>query len=318
MKYRPLGRTGMNVSVLSFGASSLGGEFHTVDDEECTRTVHAAIDSGINFIDVSPFYGRFLAEIRLGIGLQGIPRDRYFLATKCGRYGTEPHDFDFSAARVTRSVDESLERLRADYLDIIQVHDMEFGDLRQIVEETIPALQKVKQSGKARFVGITGLPLRMLKNVIEQSPEGMIDTVLSYCHYELNDTSLLGLVPFLDDHGIGVVNASPLGMGLLSLRGTPDWHPAPPAVKLQCRRAAEHCQARGSDIIKLAMQFATANPRIPTTLFSTANHENVAQNVAWISEPIDETLLAEVQTILQPIFNVTWQQGRPENNGTFD
>ncbi len=173
MKYRDLGRTDMNVSVLSFGASSLGGEFHPVDEQEGTRAVRTALDLGINFIDVSPFYGQLKAETCLGRALEGVPRHHYFLATKCGRYGSQPLDFDFSARRVTRSVDESLKRLKVDYLDIIQVHDMEFGDIRQIVGETIPALQKVKQRGKARYVGITGLPLQMFTEVINRGAAGL-------------------------------------------------------------------------------------------------------------------------------------------------
>ena len=304
----------MQVSVLSFGASSLGGVFHDVDEAAGIRTVRTALDLGINFIDVSPFYGLTRAEAVLGRALAGVPRERYFLATKCGRYGVKPEDFDFSAARVTKSVDESLSRLGVDYLDIIQVHDMEFGDIREIVGETIPALVKVKERGKARFVGFTGLPLAMFVRVLEQLPSGTIDTILSYCHYELNDTSLLGVLPSMEDRGIGVINASPLGMGLLSLRGTPNWHPAPDEVKLRCRQAAEHCRAKGSSIIKLAVQYSLSERRIATTLLGTGSPENIADTVGWAAKSIVQQLLSEVSKILEPIHNVTWQQGRPENN----
>jgi L-galactose dehydrogenase len=314
MEYRPLGKTGMRVSALSFGASSLGGVFHDVDERTGILAVRTALDLGINLIDVSPFYGLTKAETVLGRALATVPRERYFLATKCGRYGTMPDDFDFSAARVTRSVDESLSRLGVDYLDIIQVHDMEFGDIRQIADETIPALIKVKEQGKARFVGITGLPLVMFVRVAEQFPAGTIDTILSYCHYELNDTSLLEILPAMEERGIGVINASPLGMGLLSSRGTPIWHPAPDKVKECCRQAAEHCRARGSNIVKLAVQYSLGEPRVATTLVGTASPENIASNVAWASEPIDRQLLDQVLEILKPIQNVTWQQGRLENN----
>jgi len=225
-----------------------------------------------------------------------------------------PEDFDFSAARVTKSVDESLARLGVDHLDIIQVHDMEFGDIRQIVGETIPALLKVKERGKARFVGITGLPLAMFVRVVERVTPGTIDTILSYCRYELNDTSLLDILPTMERHGVGVINASPLGMGLLSLRGTPKWHPAPGEVKECCRKAAEHCRTRGSNIIKLAVQYSLGEPRIATTLVGTASPENIVSNVAWAAEPIDQQLLDEVLEILKPVHNVTWQQGRAENN----
>jgi L-galactose dehydrogenase len=314
MEYRPLGKTGMRVSALSFGASSLGGVFREVDEQTGIRAVRTALDLGINFIDVSPFYGLTKAETVLGRALVGVQRERYFLATKCGRYGASAEDFDFSAARVTKSVDESLARLGVDYLDIIQVHDMEFGDVRQIVGETVPALLKVKERGKARFVGITGLPLVMFVRVVEQFAAGTIDTILSYCHYELNDTSLLEILPAMEQRGIGVINASPLGMGLLSLRGPPTWHPAPDEVKERCRQAAEHCQTKGSNIIKLAVQYSLSEPRVATTLVGTASPENIVTNVAWAAESIDQQLLNEVLGILRPVHNVTWQQGRPENN----
>lgn len=311
MEYRTLGATSLKVSALSFGASSLGGVFRDVNREEAIRAVHVALDLGINFIDVSPYYALTKAETVLGEALRTIPRDRYFLATKVGRYGHTIDDFDFSAGRVTASVDESLRRLGVEHVDIIQCHDIEFGNLDQIVTETLPALRKLQQAGKVRFVGITGLPLKVFRYVAERSK---IDTVLSYCHYELNDTTLLDLVPYLKEKNIGVISASPLGMGLLSTRGTPDWHPAPAIVKQTGAQAAAHCRMKGASIEKLAVQFAIAQPEIATTLVSSANPDNMRRNVQWISEPIDQHLLDEVRAILKPIHNVTWPSGRLENN----
>jgi len=311
MEYRILGNTSLRVSALSFGASSLGGVFRDVNQADAIRAVHLSLDLGINFIDVSPFYGLTKAETVLGKALAGVRRDRYILATKVGRYGDQIGDFDFSANRVTVSVDESLARLGVDYVDIIQAHDIEFGDLRQVIDQTVPALRRLQQAGKVRFVGITGLPLSVLQYVAERVP---IDTILSYCHYELNDTSLESLTPYLKDKGIGVISASPLGMGLLSTRGTPPWHPAPSNMKEICARAAAHCRDRGADLEKLAIQFAVANPDIATTLVGSANPANMERNIRWIGEPIDRALLAEVLQILRPIHNVTWPSGRPENN----
>ncbi len=162
MRYRILGKTGCRVSILGFGASPLGNEFRVTDPAEDARAVACAIDRGINYFDVSPYYGRTLAEKRLGEALAG-RRDKVFLATKCGRY--DAAGFDFSADRLAHSIDESLARLQTDYVDLLQLHDIEFGDYRQIVEESVPALEKIKQSGKARFIGATGLPLKILRNV---------------------------------------------------------------------------------------------------------------------------------------------------------
>jgi L-galactose dehydrogenase len=311
VEYRALGKTGLNVSALSFGASSLGGVFRDVDQAEAVRAVHVSLDLGINFIDVSPYYALTKAETVLGAALRGVKRDRYYLATKVGRYGHTADDFDFSAQRVTASVDESLARIGVDHIDVIQCHDIEFGDLDQIVNETLPALRKLQRSGKVRFVGITGLPLKAFRYVADRAD---IDTILSYCHYELNDTALLDLVPYLKSKSIGVISASPLGMGLLSTRGTPDWHPAPAVVKETCARAAAHCRERGASIEKLAVQFALAQPEIVTTLVGSANPDNMRRNVQWMNEPIDRPLLDEVLAILAPIHNVTWPSGRVENN----
>jgi len=311
VEYRTLGKTGLKVSALSFGASSLGGVFRDVQHDEAIRAVHVSLDLGINFIDVSPYYALTKAETVLGAALKGIARDRYILATKVGRYGHTIADFDFSAKRVTASVDESLARIGVDHIDVIQCHDIEFGNLDQVVNETLPALRKLQQSGKVRFVGITGLPLRVFQYVADRAE---IDTILSYCHYELNDTALIDLVPELKQKNVGVISASPLGMGLLSNRGTPDWHPAPALVKDTCAKAAAYCRERGASIEKLAVQFAVAQPEITTTLVGSANPDNMRRNVQWIGEVIDQTLLEEVLAMLKPIHNVTWQSGRPENN----
>jgi L-galactose dehydrogenase len=306
---RPLGRTGLNVSVLSLGASPLGSVFRDIDESEGVRTVHAAVEMGVNLIDVSPYYGETKAETVLGRALKGLPRDSYLLATKVGRYGAGR--FDFSAERVTRSVDESLERLGVDHVDLIQCHDIEFGSLNQVVEETIPALRKVREQGKARFIGITGYPLKIFREVLSRTE---VDTVLSYCRYSLNDTSLETLLPFLKEKGVGVISASPLSMGLLTERGAPEWHPAPELLKAACRAAAEFCGSQGADLSQLAVQFAVSNPDVATTLVGTASLENLQKNVEWAQSPPDPQLLARVREILSPVQNLTWPSGRPENN----
>ena len=314
MQNRPLGQTGMNVSVLSIGSSALGGVYHEYDDREGIAAIRTALDLGINLIDTSPFYGLTRAETVLGKALAGVPRDQYLLATKCGRYGHKLEHFDFSAERVTRSVDESLARLGVDYLDIIQAHDIEFGDMNQVVNETIPALVKLKETGKVRLVGITGLPVRLLADVMARSAPDAVNTILSYCHYELNDTALLEILPRMESRGS--VSSTPHRSAWVYCRcaGPPKWHPAPEQVKQICQQAAVHCQSRGTTIVKLAMQFAVMQERIPTTLFSTCHAQNVNDNVTWIDEPIDRPLLQEVLDILRPIHNVAWPQGRPENN----
>ncbi|HYK90581.1 MAG TPA: aldo/keto reductase [Acidobacteriota bacterium] len=309
MEYRTLGKTGFAVSKLSFGASSLGGVFREVDEAEGIRTVRVALDLGINFIDVSPYYGLTRAETVLGRALRGVRRDKYCLATKVGRYGVDV--FDFSARRVTASIDESLDGLGVDHIDLIQCHDIEFGSLDQVIEETIPALRRLREIGKIRFIGVTGLPLKIFETVLARTE---VDTVLSYCRYCLNDMSLEKLFMFLKEKKVGVINASPLSMGLLSERGAPEWHPAPSDLRTACAAAAVHCLARGADISRLALQFSTSNPSIATTLVGSASPKNIEKNVRWVDEPLDEELLDDVLRILEPVRDKTWPSGRPENN----
>lgn len=309
MKYRALGKTGMDVSVLSFGASSLGSVFREVDEAEGIRTVHTALDMGINLIDVSPYYGQTKAETMLGKAIRDVPRDRYFLSTKAGRYGLDR--FDFTKRTVKRSLEESLRRLHTDYVDILFLHDIEFVPAGVILEEGLPALEDLRQEGKIRFKGICGLPLQLFERFL---PQVEVDAIISYCHYSLNDTSLLGLLPLIEERQAGLVNASPLSMGLLDTRGTADWHPASDELKRACKQAAQYCADRGADIAKLAVQFSTANERIPTTLVSTANPANIRNNIHWVDETIDEALLREVLELLAPVRDQTWVSGRPEYN----
>jgi len=312
MHYRKLGQTGLNISSLGFGASSLGGVFHAIDEKEAIRTVHVALDHGINFIDVSPYYGATKAETVLGKALRTVKRDRYYLATKVGQYGEG--EFDFSAARVTRSLDESCARLGVDYIDLLQCHDIEFVDLNQIVNETLPALVKLREKGRIGHIGITGLPLKIFPSVIDRVGKGVVETILSFCHYELNDNSLGSLVPYCAERGIGAINASPTGMGLLTSRGIPSWHPAPPAMIAGARKAVDYCRSVGADIVKLAIQYCVSDPRIATTLVGSANPDNIRKNIDWAMEPVDFELMARVLEILRPIHNHNFTRGRPENH----
>jgi L-galactose dehydrogenase len=311
MHYRKLGETGLSVSVLGFGASSLGGVFRDTDDREAVRTVHTALDLGINFIDVSPYYGATRAETVLGRALQDIARERYILATKIGQYGNG--EFDFSADRVVRSLDESCARLGVDTIDLLQCHDIEFADLNQILDETLPALVRLREAGRIGHVGITGLPLKVFTEIIERAAPGVVETILSFCRYELNDASLGDLVPWLQDHKVGVINAAPTGMGLLTERGVPEWHPAPAHIVETCRKAVEFCRSRGEDIVKLAVQFSIGHPGIASTLVGTANPDNIRKNVEYAMSPVDYELMGEILKILKPIHNHNFTRGRPEN-----
>jgi L-galactose dehydrogenase len=311
MKFRELGKTGWKVSILGFGAAPLGGMHGAIEEKDGIRAVRTAIDLGINFIDVAPYYGLSMAESVLGKALQEVSREKYFLATKFGRYGPDDKDFDFSPERVARSVDESLRRLRVAHIDLIQCQDIEFAHVNKLVEETLPALLRLKRQGKVRHVGITGLPLKVFRKVLDQAA---VDAVHSYCHFCLTNTTLVQLLPHLKEKRAGIINAAPLGMGLLTEKGPPKWHPAPAKVRDVCAKAVEHCRKKKASLPRLALQFATSHRDISTTLVGTSSAKKVKECVKCIDEPIDQSLLTEVQDILAPIRNQTWPSGRKENN----
>jgi len=307
MEYREIGKTGMCVSNISFGASSLGGVFHSLKEESGIEAVYTALDNGINFVDVSPYYGHLKAETVLGKALKNIERNRYYLSTKVGRYGKDGVNYwDYSPEKAKASVYESMERLHVDYIDLINIHDIEFSDLEQVCNETLPVLTDLRSEGVVKHVGITNLNLRHFKYVIENTPPGTVESILSFCHYTLNDDSLVDYLDFFESNGVGVINASPYSMGLLTERGTPAWHPAPEALKRLTKKALAYCQSKGVSLEQLAVSFSVSNPRIATTLFSTTNPENVLKTIQYANTPLDVDLLQAIQKIYAPGFRDTW------------
>jgi L-galactose dehydrogenase len=312
METRPLGQSGLELPSLSFGASSLGAEFRSIDLNEAFSAVHTALDLGMNFIDTSPFYGRGMSEVMLGRALKGIDRSRYLLGTKLGRY-SEIH-FDFSAKRVDESLHVSMQRMGTDYLDLVLLHDIEFVKLDQIWEETIPALVEAKNTGKVRAIGFSCYPMACFNKVLDHV-EDDIDCVLSYNQYTLQNTSFADdLVPRLKSKGLGAINAGPFSARLLTNAELPVWLKEPEEVKAAARAAAKLCNDNGVDIAQLALQYSCGHDDIASTVAGSANPKNVAKWAQWLAEPIDQSLLAQVHEIFAPVKNLGHPEGLPENN----
>ena len=311
MEYRRLGKTDMQVSVIGFGASPLGDVFDVTDEQEGMRAVHLAIDQGINFFDVAPFYGDTLAEKRLGNALI-TKRKNVFLATKCCRYGNGV--FDFSYQRVLSSLDESLKRLQTDYVDLLQVHDIEFGNREQVLNEAIPAVLRAKEQGKARYVGFSGLPVRYLAEIARQVS---VDTVLSWGHYTLlNDEINDELVPLSQEKGFGLMNAAPLMQRILSDAPVPSWQSSPQAVKDLQPRLNQLCRDYGVALSDVALRFALDHSAIATTIIGMSEQRHVEQNVRVLDFKIPDGLLDQIAVMVAPVKNWMWFEGRSENNRT--
>ena len=310
MEYNVLGKTGLRVSRLSFGASSLGGVFHPVNEAEAIAAVRAALDCGINYFDVAPAYGGTLSERVLGKALRGVARDRYFVSTKVGKY-TEPgrygNDYlDYSRSRIRTSIEESAGRLGVDYFDIIHIHDIEYQDRKHTewaLAEGYDAVQELKREGRIGNVSFGIYPMDLWKRILASLE---IDVALVHNHYCLNDTQLLELLPVAKEKGVGIVNGSPFASGLLTDRGPAAWHPASAEDQSYFRAAAEFCRGLGASISRLALQFSSQNVEISTTLFSTASPETVRLNVEACEQPYDRALMAEVRRILAPVLDKEW------------
>lgn len=306
MQYRLFGKTGLNVSVMSQGGAAIGQQYGPVPTAEIADCVHAAIDAGVNFIDTSAYYGLGKSEEILGEVLQGGWREKVILCTKAGRL--DRAKFDFTPAGMRQCFEGSLKRLRVDHVDILLAHDIEFAtDHEAVFTETAGVLHELKREGKARFVGMSCLPLGLLKQAIERCE---LDVVISYAHFTMQNTRLLTeLLPVAEEHGVGVLNASPLSLGLLTNQGPPPWHPADEVVKAACRAAAQLCRDRGADVAFLGMQFCFAETRIPSTITGTAKRSELDANLRAMREPIDQELLADVLKVLDPVKDRVWQSG---------
>ncbi len=309
MEYRRLGKTNEQVSILGFGASPMGDVFEISDEQDGIRGVHYALDHGVNFFDVAPFYGLTLAENRLGKALEG-KRNQIFLATKCGRYGLQ--EFDFSYDRILKSIDESLIRLKTDHVDLIQLHDIEFVEKSQVLNEAIPAIHKIIESGKARFWGITGLSVRYLAEIARQTNP---DTVLSWAHYNLLEDEInTELVPLSKEMGFGLMNAAPLLQRILSDQPLPDWHRSPEPVKDTQPKLLALCKSYGVKLSDVALRYAMDHPDIATTIIGMCDLATVKQNISVLDFKIPSGLLEEIEILVAPYKNQMWFEGREENN----
>lgn len=309
MHYRRLGKTDLEVSILGFGASPMGNVFDPVNEKEAIAAAHLAIDHGVNFFDVSPFYGLTLAERRLGKAIEGNRKD-LILASKCGRYDLQ--EFDFSRKRILQSIDESLIRLKTDYLDLFQLHDIEFVDKQIIIEEAVPAIQEVVQSGKARFWGITGLPVRYLAQIARETNP---DTVLSWAHYNLLEDEINDeLVPLSQEMDFGLMNAAPLMQRILSDASLPSWHRSPSEVKAVQPILLALCKEFGYSLSQVALRFAMDHPLIATTIVGMCEVKTVQENLDALNLEVPTELIDQILQLVKPVKNKMWFEGKSENN----
>lgn len=310
MERRELGRTGLRVSPVGFGTAPLGDMFGAADEAQAVRAVHAALDAGIDLFDTSPYYGGGLAEERLGRALSGV-RHEVVLATKAGRYGDD--EFDLSPARIRSSVERSLQALRTDHVDILQLHDIEFVDLGPVLTDSYAELVRLRDEGKCRFIGMTGYPIATLRRVVTET---QVDVVLSYAHATLLDGCLTeALLPLAGPRGVGVINASAVALGLLTPRGSTigKGHPAGAAIAAAADRARAVAERHGADISFVANQYAIQRSGCAVTIIGTVRPEHVRGAVEAATTAIDEALLGAILDAVADVRGRCWASGLPQN-----
>jgi len=274
MQYTRLGRTNWQVSRLGLGGAAIGDEFGQISQAEAVRTIHHAIDCGINFLDTAAQYGLGESERRFGVALKG-KRQQVYLATKAVMRGT-PYDYVTTMA----SVEASLRRLDTDYIDLIQLHEAETTTFEVAIEGCIAAFLDLKKAGKVRAIGVNARNLAILVPYIKT---GHIDTVLTYCRYMLIDITMHDeLFPLTRAYDIGVINGSPLGMGIMTDTPAPFLREQHALLAEAERRKAliPHLKKAGPHgFVEAAMRFSLTNDDIAVTLTGTPFVDQLNQNI---------------------------------------
>ncbi|MEC0089618.1 aldo/keto reductase [Paenibacillus macquariensis] len=275
MQFTTFGNMGLKVSKLGLGGAPLGGVYGQTDETEVERLIHEALDSEINLIDTAPIYGDGESERRIGRALVGGRRNQVILASKAVR-----SDRQYDYASTIRSVEDSLQRLQTDWIDLLQIHDVESQPWEMIIEETIPALQKLKQDGKIRYLGVT---TRNLPLLLKYMKTGLFDSIQFYARYMLIDhTAKDEVLPLAKEMGIGVMNGSVLGMGVLAdapAHFLEEENMEDVERRLDMIRFLRKTEPKG--LIEPAMRFSLSNPDIHVTLMGTSSLNSLRKNIAY-------------------------------------
>lgn len=276
MEYAILGKTGFRVSKIGLGGAPLGGDFGETTDETVTHVIDSALDFGINFIDTAPLYGRGESERRIGKALKG-KRGAVILASKAIMRG-DPYSYE----NTIKSVEESLRRLQTDYIDLIQLHELEQTTYEQAVNETLPAFRKLKEQGKVRAIGVNAGDLELLMPFLR---EDLVDTIQTYAKYTLVDyTAKDELFPLAKAKNIGVIHGSPLAMGILADRPAPFLRNNTVMLEEAERRMAQLDFLRKSEpngLVEPALRFSLTCPDIAITLVGTTSVQSLDLNTGY-------------------------------------
>lgn len=292
---RRLGRTGIDVPAVGLGAVGIGGGYGPVPEEEGIAATRYVLEQGINHIDTSPLYGD--SERRLGIALEGIPRDSYTLSTKTGTHPQRRGDYSWDGT--LWSVENSLRLLKTDYIDVLLVHDPESMEPVLAPRGALEALEHLKEQGVIRHIGLGQRRHDFHRQAIET---GRFDVILTYNDYHPTRTTAQesGLLEVAAKHDVGVLNGSPFGHGLLAV--DPDAHSdrfrwVPERDKEAARRFHRWCTERGVSKAAVILQFCLRQPLIHCTLTGGKDRAELTENLRAATETLPEWVWAELDAL---------------------
>lgn len=315
MRRLPLGRTGVSVTELGFGAAPIGNLYRRVDDQTAGRAVSAAWEGGIRYFDTAPHYGLGVSERRLGAALRERPRSEFSISTKVGRLlvpnpaptgsDLEKGGFavddalirrrDYSRDGVLRSLDSSMQRLGLDRVDIVYVHDPD-DHMESALRDAVPTLVELREQ---RVIGAVGVGMNFVEPLRRFVAESDIDAVMVAGRWTLVDHSAAPLLDECLERNVAVVSAAPFNSGLLS-RSQPagdthfDYGPAPDDMLAAARACANACIARGTTLPAAALQFPLRHPAVSTVVAGMRTPDQCSLNLEWSAAKIDWRLWNEL------------------------
>jgi aryl-alcohol dehydrogenase-like predicted oxidoreductase len=298
MQSRTLGRNGPEVPVIGFGAWPIGGGMGAVDDRDAIGTLHHAFDVGVTFIDTAEAYRRSEEIIGQALAEWSGPRDQLFIATKV-------RGDDLSADHIVAAVERSLQALRIDVIDLLQAHSW---DAYHPIEETMTAFDRLVQSGKVRYLGVSNFDAEQMEAAWQIRPFQSDQP-----RYNLLDREAeQGVLPYCASQGIGVLAHSPLAKGLLTgkYQSEPNFPPddergqmarfsgAPfQQVLARTRSLEEWARAHHHTLVELAIAWVLANPAVTVCLCGAKNAAQVNDHVRAARWTLSETELGEIDAI---------------------
>jgi D-threo-aldose 1-dehydrogenase len=322
---RELGRTGLDVSQLGLGGASIGGLFAEVRDEDAVATIDRAWELGVRYFDTAPLYGYGASERRMGLALRERPRDEFVLSTKVGRLvrradgirddadidrqERDGHEdafyagtagrrllFDYSAEGVTRSIEESLERLRLDRIDIALIHDPD-DHWEAAISGAYPALRRLREQG---VIGAIGAGMNQSAMLARFAREGDFDVFMLAGRYTILDQDGLDeLLPLCTAKGISILVAGVMNSGILAdpRPGSRfDYVPAPDAILDRARRLEAVCTRHGVPLKAVAVQFALAHPAVVSVVAGVRRVEHIEEYPDLFRAPIPARLWDDLRS----------------------